>query len=299
MRPIILGTRKSPLALKQADIVKTALHKQGHNDIEIKTYQTSGDRLTDAPLLEYGGKGLFTKEIEEALLYKEIDIAVHSMKDVETYPPEKLIISCIPARENPCDVLLSKENYTLENLPLGATVGTSSLRRQALLLHLRPDLKIVPLRGNVGTRIQKIQEGFADATVLAYAGLSRLNQLKDVIPLDIDVFTPALAQGALGVQCRQDDTFILETLSHIHDKKAGFCTEIERTFLRAVDGSCRAPLGGLARYINEDEISFIGFVSDPQGKQCLREKITAPTSHILEDVQILGKILRKWLEIHL
>ncbi|MBN9343400.1 MAG: hydroxymethylbilane synthase [Caedibacter sp. 38-128] len=299
MRPIILGTRKSPLALKQADIVKTALHTQGHNDIEIKTYQTSGDRLTDAPLSEYGGKGLFTKEIEEALLYKEIDIAVHSMKDVETHPPEKLIISCIPVRENPSDVLLSKENYTLENLPLGATVGTSSLRRQALLLHLRPDLKIVPLRGNVGTRIQKIQEGFADATVLAYAGLSRLNQLKDVIPLDIDVFTPALAQGALGVQCRQDDTFILETLSHIHDKKAGFCTEVERTFLRAVDGSCRAPIGGLARYINEDEISFIGFVSDPQGKQFLREKITSPTSHILEDVQILGKILRKWLEMHL
>lgn len=299
MRPIILGTRKSPLALKQADIVKTALYKQGYHNVEIQTYQTSGDRLTNAPLSEYGGKGLFTKEIEEALLHKEIDIAVHSMKDVETYPPEELIIPCIPERETACDVLVSNQNYTLENLPLGATVGTSSLRRQTLLLHLRPDLNIVPLRGNVGTRIQKIREGLVDATVLAYAGLSRLNQLKDAIPLDIDVFTPALAQGALGVQCRQDDTLMLEILSYIHDTKVGFCIEVERAFLRAVDGSCRAPIGGLARYITKDEISFISFVSDPQGKQFRREKITSSKSHILEDVQLLGNTLRQWLEIHL
>lgn len=299
MRSIILGTRKSPLALKQADIVKSALHKQGYEDIEIKAYQTSGDLLTNAPLSEYGGKGLFTKEIEEALLRKEIDIAVHSMKDVETYLPEKLIIPCILPRENPCDVLISKENFTLENLPTGATIGTSSLRRQALVLHLRPDLKIVPLRGNVGTRIQKIQEGVADATILAYAGLSRLNQLENIIPLDIEAFTPALAQGALGAQCRRDDTQILEILSRIHDKKAGFCVEIERTFLRAIDGSCRAPIGGLAHYINEEEISFTGFVSDPEGKQFQREKIISPLSQILEDVQILGNTFRKWLEIYL
>lgn len=299
MRPIILGTRKSPLALKQADIVKTALHKQGYLNIEIRTYQTSGDRLTNVSLSEYGGKGLFTKEIEEALLQKEIDLAVHSMKDVETRPPEKLIIPCIPTRENPCDVLLSKHHYTLENLPLGATIGTSSLRRQALLLHLRPDLKIVPLRGNVGTRIQKIHEGIADATVLAYAGLSRLNQLTNAIPLDINVFIPALAQGALGVQCRQDDIAMREILSSIHDIKAGFCVEVERTFLRAVDGSCRAPIGGLAYYINENDINFVGFVSDLQGKNFRCEKITAPSSCILQDVQILGETLCKWLEIYL
>lgn len=299
MRPIILGTRKSPLALKQADIVKTALQKQGHLNIEIKTYQTSGDRLANVSLSEYGGKGLFTKEIEEALLQEEIDLAVHSMKDVETHPPEKLIIPCIPARENPCDVLLSKHDYTLENLPLGAKIGTSSLRRQALLLHLRPDLKIVPLRGNVGTRIEKIQEGIADATVLAYAGLSRLNHVTNAIPLDINRFIPALAQGALGVQCRQDDIAMIEILSHIHDAKAGFCVEIERTFLRAVEGSCRSPLGGIASYIDENNINFVGFVSDPQGKNLRCEKISASSSSILQEVQILGKILGKWLERYL
>ncbi|OJX14026.1 MAG: hydroxymethylbilane synthase [Caedibacter sp. 37-49] len=296
MRPIILGTRKSPLALKQADIVKVALQKQGHNNVEIKTYQTSGDTLSHAPLSNYGGKGLFTKEIEEALLRKEIDLAVHSMKDVETYLPENLVIPCIPVRENPCDVLVSKYNYTLESLPFGATVGTSSLRRHALLMHLRPDLKIVPLRGNVGTRIKKIQDGYADATVLAYAGLSRLNQLENIVPLEIDLFIPALAQGALGIQCRQDDTIIYEILMHIHDKKIGFCIEVERTFLRAIDGSCRTPVGGLAQYLNENEISFRSFVSDPQGKQICYEKIVCAPKSILKEVDFLGKKMRKWLE---
>ncbi len=299
MRPIILGTRKSPLALKQADIVKIALQNQGHNNIEIRTYQTSGDRLSHAPLSNYGGKGLFTKEIEEALLQKEIDLAVHSMKDVETHSPENLIIPCIPERENPCDVLISKYNYTLESLPFEAIVGTSSLRRQALLLHLRPDLKIVPLRGNVGTRIKKIQDGYADATVLAYAGLSRLNQLENGVSLEIDLFTPALAQGALGVQCRQDDSLMQEILAHIHDKKAGFCVEVERTFLRAIDGSCRTPVGGLAQYFNENEISFTSFVSDPQGKKICHEKIVSAPESILKEVNLLGKKMRKWLEDHL
>ena len=245
-----IGTRGSPLALWQAHSVRSLLmaaHGLGEIAIEIEVIRTSGDRIQDRPLSEVGGKGLFTKEIEEALLDRSIDLAVHSMKDVATVLPAGLSIPCLLPREDPRDAFISLKAASLADLPQGAIVGTSSLRRQSQVRHARPDLKVVSLRGNVDTRLRKIAEGEADATLLALAGLKRLGLEAHVKAiLSIDEMLPAVAQGAIGIEVRDDDKSIRALLEPLHHADTGVCVAAERSFLARLDGSCRTPIAGLA-----------------------------------------------------
>lgn len=263
---IRIGTRKSPLALAQAEEVRVALVAV-HPDIriDIVPMSTTGDKLTDRPLSDAGGKGLFTKELEEALLDKRIDIAVHSMKDMQTVLPDGLSIGCMLEREDPRDVLIGKGLHSLDDLPEGATFGTSSLRRSAQLLIKRPDIKIMPLRGNVQTRLAAIERGDMRATMLARAGLSRL-KLWDIPgeSLSVDEFLPAVAQGAIGMECREGDTSVLEALSPLADIDTETAVLCERAFLRMLDGSCRTPIAGYAT-VEGNEIHLRGLIVKPDG----------------------------------
>ena len=247
-----IGTRGSPLALAQADELKrrlAAAHPTlGAPDaVEIVAIRTSGDRAGERPLAAEGGKGLFTKEIEEALIAARVDVAVHSLKDMmATLPPGLAIAACLP-REDPRDVLLSPRATTLADLPKAARLGTASLRRQALALHVRPDLKVVPLRGNVGTRLAKLAAGEADATILAVAGLKRLGLANRITaPLSADEMLPAPAQGVLAVEIRADDGRMRDLLAPLDHAETAACAAAERAFLAALDGSCRTPIAALA-----------------------------------------------------
>jgi hydroxymethylbilane synthase len=215
--------------------------------LSLVAIRTSGDRIKDRPLAEEGGKGLFTKEIEEALREGRIDCAVHSLKDLPTFLPPGLAIACVPRREDPRDVWLSPKAASLDDLPAGALVGTSSLRRQAQLLSRRPDLRVVPFRGNIGTRIRKLEAGAVDATLLALAGLLRLGKaaLATAI-LSPEVMLPAVGQGALAIECRADDDAILGLLAPLHDQESALCVSAERAMLAALGGSCKTPIAGLA-----------------------------------------------------
>jgi hydroxymethylbilane synthase len=263
---IRLGTRKSALALVQAEEVHTRLQTAWPGiEVEFVTIVTSGDMFTDRPLSDIGGKGLFTKEIEEALLDGRIDIAVHSVKDMQTVLPEGLIIGCMLEREDPRDMLVGKNITSIESIPKGATFGSASLRRAAQILMRRPDLKIVPLRGNVQTRLNKLEAGEMQATMLAKAGLNRL-KLHDIpgVTLPITEFLPAVAQGALGIECRAGNTAIrdlLKPLSHMVTEQAVTC---ERAFLRALDGSCRTPIAGHAE-VKGNNIYLRGLIVRPDG----------------------------------
>jgi hydroxymethylbilane synthase len=247
-----IGTRGSPLALAQADELKrrlAAAHAalRALDAIEIVAIRTSGDRAGERPLAAEGGKGLFTKEIEEALIAARVDVAVHSLKDMmATLPPGLAIAACLP-REDPRDVLLSPRATTLADLPKAARLGTASLRRQALALHARPDLKVVPLRGNVGTRLAKLAAGEADATILAVAGLKRLGLANRITaPLSADEMLPAPAQGVLAVEIRADDGRMRDLLAPLDHTETAACAAAERAFLAALDGSCRTPIAALA-----------------------------------------------------
>lgn len=265
-----IGTRKSPLALAQAEEVAELLrqawpHLAVPGAVELVPMMTSGDTFLDRPLADIGGKGLFTKEIEDALLDGRIDIAVHSMKDVQTQLPPGLTIGCILDREDPRDMLVGQGLEKFSDLPEKSIVGTSSLRRAAQLKMYRPDLAIVPFRGNVQTRLAKLDKGEARATLLAMAGLNRLRRW-DVpgTPLPLELFLPAVAQGAVGIECRQNDTDtldILAPLSHVETEIAIAC---ERAFLAALDGSCRTPIAGYAA-IHESSIEFRGLIIRPDG----------------------------------
>lgn len=278
---IRLGTRKSPLALAQAKEVAELLAQSwpalaAPGAVEIVPMMTSGDAFTGRPLSQEGGKGLFTKEIEEALLGQRIDIAVHSMKDMPTMLPDGLTIGCMLEREDPRDMLVGEGLRDLSGLPQGAVFGTSSLRRAAMLRLYRPDLKIVPFRGNVETRLKKLAEGQAQATMLAMAGLNRLHR-HDVPghPLPWEEFLPAVAQGAIGVECRADDEPVLEALAplaHIETEIAVLC---ERAFLSALDGSCRTPIAGYAT-VEGDAISFRGLILKPDGSQHHSIEVSGP-----------------------
>lgn len=253
---IIIGTRGSPLALWQANFVmsKLAIIRQDIT-FEIKVINTSGDwRPQDGEVRlkeSEGGKGQFAKEIEDALLAGVVDMGVHSMKDMETVQPEGLEIPFILEREDPRDAFLSDCAQTIEDLPLGAVVGTASMRRGAFLLNYRPDLKIVPFRGNVQTRIDKLRAGQVDATLLACAGLKRLGLMHEVASLvSEDVLLPAVAQGAIGIEIRSQDRNKLSFISQINCLKTLFCVECERSYLRYVDGSCHTPVGVFARMEN-------------------------------------------------
>lgn len=255
-----IGTRSSPLALAQTKLVIDLLCEQYPalavpGAIEIVEIVTSGDKIQDRSLSELGGKGLFTKEIEEALLAGKIDCAVHSMKDMPTQLPAGLEISCLLPREDPRDAFFSKKAATLDDLPAGSVVGTASLRRQAIILARRPDLKVTVFRGNVGTRLKKLEEGVVDATILAVAGLKRLGQghlIQHI--LEPDIMLPAVAQGAIGIEVRTEDADVKKLLSAIHCPVTELRVTAERAFLAVMDGSCKTPIAALMG------------VPDPQGR---------------------------------
>lgn len=265
-----LGTRGSPLALTQARMVRAALAKAHGLDpeqIALEVIRTSGDRIQDRPLADVGGKGLFTKEIEEALTAGAIDLAVHSSKDMPTVLPAGLVLSAFMEREDPRDVFISRKAKSIAGLPRGATVGTASLRRQAMVKRKRPDLTIVPLRGNVETRLRKLDEGMADATLLALAGLKRLG-LADAATavLDIDEFLPAVGQGAIGIETRAGDSRTREMLGAVNHDDTFSALAAERAFLAVLDGSCRTPIGGHAT-ISGGRLRFRGMIVKPDGSE--------------------------------
>jgi hydroxymethylbilane synthase len=265
-----LGTRGSPLALAQARMVRDALaaaHGLAPDRIELVVIRTTGDRIQDRPLAEVGGKGLFTKEIEEALSAGSIDLAVHSSKDMPTVLPPGLALDAFLEREDPRDAFISRKAKTVADLPRGAVVGTASLRRQALVKRLRPDLKAVTLRGNVETRLRKIDEGAADATLLALAGLKRLG-LADAATavLDVDEFLPAVGQGAIGIETRADDARTRDLVQAINHAPTAVALAAERAFLAVLDGSCRTPIAGHAT-VSSAGVRFRGMILKPDGSE--------------------------------
>jgi len=269
---IRIGTRGSPLALAQAHEVRERLgvaHGAGQNAFEVCAIRTSGDRIQDRPLADAGGKGLFTKEIEEALLAGEIDLAVHSMKDMPTVLSAGLTLVCYLPREDVRDAFISPKAPSLDQLPGGAVVGTSSLRRQAQVMRLRPNLRVVPLRGNVETRLRKLQEGAADATLLACAGLKRLGlDSRITAAISADEMLPAVAQGAIGIEIRADDHDTARLLAPINHQLTALTVTVERAFLAKLDGSCRTPIAALAELASPDRLVFRGMILTPHGRQC-------------------------------
>jgi hydroxymethylbilane synthase len=267
-----IGSRGSPLALVQAREVQSRLAKAcglPPERIEITVIRTTGDAIQDRPLAEAGGKGLFTKEIEEALLAGVIDLAVHSSKDMPTVLPAGLVLAAFLPREDARDAFIGRSAKRLRDLPGGAVIGTASLRRQALVKHLRPDLKIVPLRGSVETRLRKLEAGDFDGTVLAVAGLKRLGLLAAATSLlDADEFIPAVGQGAIGIETRDDDAKTRTLVAAINDADTATALAAERAFLAVLDGSCRTPIGGHAR-VNGNSVRFRGLIAKPDGSEVL------------------------------
>lgn len=265
---LTIGTRGSALALAQASETRARLvaaHGCEPEEIVVQVFSTKGDEILSQSLAELGGKGLFTQEIEEALSNGDVDIAVHSSKDMPTELPDGLVLDVFLPREDPRDVFLSRDGATLETLPAGSVVGTASLRRAALVKRVRPDLETVVFRGNVQTRMKKLANGDVDATLLALAGLSRLGMTPDHMTiLDPVAFPPALAQGAIGIECRAGDTRVLDLLAPIHDHDTGDAVACERAFLGALDGSCKTPIAGHAR-LEGDELHLSGIVLSEDG----------------------------------
>jgi hydroxymethylbilane synthase len=265
-----IGTRGSPLAMAQAHEARARLmaaHDLPEDAVSIEAISTSGDRIQDRPLSEAGGKGLFTKELEEALLNGRIDIAVHSSKDMPTILPLELTLSAFLPREDPRDAFIGGTVKAITDLPRGATVGSSSLRRQALILRMRPDLKVVMFRGNVQTRLRKLHDGIADGTILALAGLKRLG-LQDVATelLPPDSFPPAPGQGAICIESRAGESRVEDLVAAINHRPTAQALACERAFLAALDGSCRMPIAGYAT-VSGERIAFNGMILSPDGKQ--------------------------------
>ncbi|MEM1362589.1 MAG: hydroxymethylbilane synthase [Pseudomonadota bacterium] len=292
--PLRIGTRGSPLALAQAHETRDRLSKSfalPGDAFEIVVIKTTGDDKflidADKPLKELGGKGLFTREIEDALLAGRIDIAVHSMKDMPVDQPEGLVIDCLLPREDVRDAFVSLDGKGLDRLPQGAVVGSSSLRRRAQLANRRPDLKLVEFRGNVQTRMTKLRDGVASATFLAMAGLRRL-EMTDVPhqAIDPDEMLPAVAQGAIGIERRQDDARVAEMLEAIHDGPTGQRLAAERAYLARLDGSCETPIAGLAE-LSGGTMRFRGEILRPDGSERLFEESSGP----VEKAAALGQDL--------
>lgn len=276
---LVIGTRGSQLAMWQAEWVQGQL-KQMVPDliVVLQRIQTSGDKIQDVPLAKVGGKGLFVKEIEEALLRKDIDLAVHSMKDMPAVLPDGLRIVCIPEREDPRDALLTRDGKTLDALPMGARVGTSSLRRQSQLLHARPDLHIEMLRGNVDTRLRKLQENHFDAIVLAASGLKRLGWESHISEcLSVDVSLPAIGQGALGIEGRTDDGFVHEVLARLEHPATRITVTAERTLLKRLEGGCQVPIAGHA-VLDGECLTLDGLVASLDGKRYVRYSLSGSMS---------------------
>ena len=293
-----LGTRGSPLALAQAAEVRRRLAESDprlapEGAVETVVIRTTGDKIQDRTLAEIGGKGLFTKEIEEALADGRIDAAVHSMKDVPTWLPEGFEIVCVLEREDARDALFSTSGDSLAALPAGAVVGTASLRRQAQVLSLRPDLTVVPIRGNVDTRLRKLAEGQVAATLLAVAGLRRLGQAdKITAPLAPEEMLPAVAQGAIGIEARQDDRRTRDFLAPLGHAASTRRVAAERACLAVLDGSCRTPIAAFAEFAGADALRLRALVALPDGSAVHRAEATAP----VEDAEALGESLGQELK---
>ena len=291
---IVIGSRGSQLALWQANWVKSELERLHSNaDIDIRIIATSGDKIQDVPLSKIGGKGLFVKEIEEALLANEIDLAVHSMKDVPMELPTELGISVITKRENPLDALISKNGEKLADLPQGATIGTSSLRRSSQLLKYRDDFKIHPLRGNVDTRLRKVEEGKYDAILLASAGLNRLGWANRITEeISHDILLPAMGQGALGIETRLDDTMIYDFISTLNHEQTHYAVSAERSLVGRLDGGCQVPIGAYAR-VEKGLIKLKGLVASLDGETIYKLENVGPVDDAINIGQELGAQLLK------
>lgn len=273
---ITIATRGSKLALWQAEHVKSRLLERYPGlEVELLLIKTMGDKIQDVPLAKVGGKGLFVKEIEEALLDGRADLAVHSMKDVPAELPEGLVLGVIPERENMTDALLSVQYDGLDGLPEGARVGTSSLRRRCQLLALRPDLKILNLRGNLDTRVNKLLAGDYDAIIVAQAGMNRLGlSVPKSTPLGPPLFLPAVGQGALGLEYAQDREDLVELLGFLNHPDTHCCVRAERAFLATLEGGCQVPIGGYAHVSAPNRITLRGLVADVDGKTLIIEEAT-------------------------
>ncbi len=280
-----IGTRGSQLALFQANWVKDRLsHAHPSLKVSLVKIKTTGDKIQDAPLAKIGGKGLFVKEIEEALVRRRIDLAVHSIKDVPTQFPEGLHLSVITKREDPRDVFISREGKALKELPKGAKIGTSSLRRQAQLLHYRSDFELTPLRGNLDTRLRRLETLNLDGIILALAGVRRLGfeeKITEIISTDISL--PAIGQGAIGIETRQDDREIEEQIQSLNDKDSSIAVSAERACLKKLEGGCQVPIAALAQ-ISGGTLRIDGLVGTIDGKRILREHLEGR----LEEAESLG-----------
>ncbi len=280
-----IGTRKSKLALWQANFVKDFLERHHGIEVELVKITTKGDKMLDSPLAKIGGKGLFVKEIEEALLRGDIDLAVHSLKDVPMALPEGLKLGAITRRESPYDVLLSRENLTLEELPAGAKVGTSSLRRQVQLKRLRGDLKVEVLRGNVDTRVRKLKEGIYDAIILAHAGVKRMGYEGEITQI-LEDFIPAVGQGSLAIEIREGDSDIERLIEGLNHRESYISALCERAFLRELEGGCQVPIGAFAR-VKGERINLRGFLADLEGSRFIEGEVQGS----IRDAQEIGKRL--------
>ena len=290
MKHLRIGTRKSKLALWQANYVKERLESRGYS-VELVLITTTGDKILDAPLAKIGGKGLFVKEIEEALLRGDIDLAVHSLKDVPMVLPEGLILGAITEREEPFDVLISRDGRRLQELPEGAKVGTSSLRRQVQIKRKRPDLRVETLRGNVDTRLRKLEEGLYDAIVLAYAGVKRMG-FEERVSQVLEDFIPAVGQGSLAIEIRQEDQRVYEAIAFLDHRESRIRAECERAFLRELQGGCQVPIGAYA-WLEGEKLKLKAFISDLEGRRFL-EGVEEGDLHQAE--QIGKKLARRLLE---
>jgi hydroxymethylbilane synthase len=267
---LTIGSRGSQLALWQANHIAARLREHSH-EVEIKIIHTTGDKITDVALAQVGAKGMFTKEIEEALAAGEIDLAVHSLKDLPTELSEQFEIAAVLAREDPRDALCSKKYSSIEELPQGARVGTSSLRREAQLRAVRSDLVVHPLRGNVDTRLRKLESGDYDAIILAVAGLHRLGRtdaIRQIIP--VEVMCPAAGQGALAIETRAGDIAVRKTISFLDDPASNAETECERALLKRLGGGCQVPIGASAK-LRDGTLTLQAVVASPDGSLLLRE----------------------------
>nr|WP_321466570.1 hydroxymethylbilane synthase [uncultured Desulfobulbus sp.] len=287
-----IGTRASLLAVTQSTWVKQQIEQaHPHTRVELVKITTKGDRILDVPLAKVGGKGLFVKEIEDALLDGSVDLAVHSMKDVPTELPEGLHIGIIPLRETPYDAFLSNKYDSIAALPRGAAIGTSSLRRKSQLAAMRPDLHIVDLRGNIDTRLSKLDEGQYDAIILAGAGLNRLALTQRITTLlPSQQMLPAISQGALGIELRKDDNELFAGLQFLHHEETAVAVAAERAFLLRLEGGCQVPIGAHA-ILEGSTVRVCGLIAEVDGSRIIKEEISGPC----ENAAQLGKTLAEQL----
>lgn len=292
MNTLKIATRQSPLALWQAEHIKSRLQALHPGlAVELVKFVTQGDKILDTPLAKIGGKGLFVKELENALLDGRADLAVHSMKDVPMDLPANLTLAVICERENPFDAFVSNQYSSLDDLPQGARLGTSSLRRKSQIQAYRPDLNIIDLRGNVGTRLSKLDAGEYDAIILAAAGLKRLqleSRIQGILPPELSL--PAVGQGALGLECRSNDQAVLTLIAPLSDPATSYCIKAERAFNRTLQGGCQVPIAGFA-VLENNQLSMQGRVGSPDGQQLLKAEVCGAA----EQAEQLGQQLAQRL----